>query len=151
MALAVRNNALREMPPFLSSKKSADILREKLILSGIEEIQLHGLRDFSLRKAVPCCELSSPHSISTSEIKMTSSPQPHIYLCAMERHPAKDAGEPHTTTRECILGICVAYIQFPVETPHSRSFTHRRKTHLHAIPENLESVRRLVNHEIDLP
>ena len=77
MALAVRNNALREMPPFLSSKKSVDILREKLILSGIEEIQLHGLRDFSLRKAVPCCELSSPHAISTSEIKMTSSPQPH--------------------------------------------------------------------------
>lgn len=69
----------------------------------------------------------------------------------MERHPAKDAGEPHTTTRECILGICVAYIQFPVETPHSRSFIHRRKTHLRAIPENLESVRRLVNHEIDLP
>ena len=151
MALAVRNNALREMPPFLSSKKSVDILREKLILSGIEEIQLHGLRDFSLRKAAPCCELSSPHAISTSEIKMTSSPQPHIYLCAMERHPAKDAGEPHTTTRECIRGICVAYIQFPVETPHSRSFIHRRKTHLRAIPENLESVRRLVNHEIDLP
>ena len=62
MALAVRNNALREMPPFLSSKKSVDILREKLILSGIEEIQLHGVRDFSLRKAAPCCELSSPHS-----------------------------------------------------------------------------------------
>lgn len=62
MALAVRNNALREMPPFLSSKKSVDILREKLILSGIEEIQLHGVRDFSLRKAATCCELSSPHS-----------------------------------------------------------------------------------------
>ena len=77
MALAVRNNALREMPPFMSSKKSVDILREKLILSDIEEIQLHGLRDFSLRKAATCCELSSLHAISTSEIKMTSSPQPH--------------------------------------------------------------------------
>lgn len=104
----------------MSSKKSVDILREKLILSDIEEIQLHGLRDFSLRKAATCCDLSSLHAISTSEIKMTSSPQPLIYLCAMERHPVKDAGEPHTTTRECILGICVAYIQFPVETPHSR-------------------------------
>lgn len=120
----------------------------------------------------------------------------------MERHPAKDAGEPLTTTRECILGFCVAYIQFPVETPHSRSFIQRRKTHLRAIleanpcpaglirqyckkaqileslqqrklfgvrsllygaalrfdngelhytPENLESMRHLANHELDLP
>lgn len=35
-----------------------DILREKLILSGIEKVWLHKLRDFSLRKAAACCRLS---------------------------------------------------------------------------------------------
>ena len=135
MALAVRNNVLREMPPFLSSKKSVDILREKLILSGIEEIQLHRLRDFSLRKAAPCCELSSPHAISTSEIKMTSSPQPHNTSMRNGSPSSKGRWRAAHDHAGVLPGHLRRLHPIPGETPHSRSFIHHRKTHLRAILE----------------
>ena len=45
-------------------------IRERLILAGIEEIRLHGLQDFSLRKAASACGVSCACLLYTSEMRL---------------------------------------------------------------------------------
>ena len=125
----------------MATKKNADILREQLILSGIEEIRQHGLRDFSLRKAAARCGLSCAapykHFRDKNDFLLAAAQYIYAQWCAIQQ---KTLAIPHESTRQCILDICVAYIQFLVENPHFRSFIMLknpalRETHLRAISE----------------
>ncbi len=98
-------------------------IRERLILAGIEEIRLHGLQDFSLRKAASACGVScaapykhfkNKNDFILSIIQYIQQQWYTIQNQILVEYPSD--------TRRRILEIGVAYIQFLVENPHFRSF-----------------------------
>ena len=121
-------------------------LREQLLIAGIQEIDLHGVENFSLRKAAAACNVScaTPYHYFKSKKEFVLEILRYIngHWAMIEREVEKAYSEdiPHQ-----IAQICVAYIRFLNGNPNFRSIILQSGTHMEPVQlsEKAESLNRL--------
>ena len=102
-------------------KRKGD-LREKLILSGIDEINAHGVAEFSIRRVANACHVSC------------AAPYKHFrdkrdFIAAVIEHVNEQWHDRQTEVlqscgdclRQRIVETCVQYVVFLMEKPHYRA------------------------------
>lgn len=97
-------------------------IKEKLILAGIQEIEKHGIKDFSLRQIAANCGVScaapykhfkNKNDFVISIIQYIHEQWYSIQQDILETYP--------TNTRLQLTKISMAYIRFLTDNPHFRS------------------------------
>ena len=96
-------------------------MREKLILAGIDEINLHGVAEFSVRRVATACNVScaAPYKHFKDKRDFIAAIIEHVNGQWYQRQSevlAACCG----TLREQIVEICVQYVAFLMEKPHFR-------------------------------
>lgn len=96
-------------------------VREQLIKSGIEELEAHGIADFSLRRVASACNIScaAPYKHFRSKEALIEGIFDYIetQLNMLLDQVAALYPEPKT----CLSEICIAYIRFCIANPHFRA------------------------------
>lgn len=96
-------------------------MKQLLIQAGIEEINRHGVKDFSVRRVAQACQVSC-----TAPYKHFSDKRELIaaiieYVNAQWKVRQQEVLARYTTYREQIVEMSVAYVQFLMEKPYFRS------------------------------
>jgi len=96
-------------------------LREKLILAGIEEINIHGANGFSFRRVANACHVSSaaPYKHFKDKKEFISAVIDYVneqWAVYQDEVLAGCAPDP----RSQMVAVSTAYIQFLMEKPHYR-------------------------------
>ena len=95
--------------------------RENLILAGIDEINLHGVTGFSIRRVAEVCHVSCAAPYKHFKDKRD-------FIAAIIEHVNEQWYQRQTevlaacsgTLREQIVEVCVQYVAFLMEKPHYR-------------------------------
>ena len=96
-------------------------LREQLILAGIEEINIHGVTEFSIRRVAKACHVScaAPYKHFKDKRHFIAAVIEHVNEQWHHRQQevlVRCAGD----LRERIVEVCVEYVAFLMEKPHFR-------------------------------
>lgn len=96
-------------------------VHEQLIKAGIEELQIHGIADFSLRRVAAACNIScaAPYKHFKSKEALIDAVFGYIrnQLNLLLDQVAAVYPEPKT----CLAESCMAYIRFCIANPHFRA------------------------------
>ncbi len=97
-------------------------MRESLILAGIEEIQRHGIQNFSIRRVANACEVScaAPYKHFRDKQELIAAVIEYVYARWGEQR-TRLAEENAGSTREKLTKISVGYVRFLHENPSFRS------------------------------
>ena len=100
-------------------KRSA---RERLILAGIDEVENHGLQNFSIRRIATACELScaAPYKHFKDKLEFVTAITDFVYDRWGEER-TRIMAENEGDTRRQLVKISVGYIRFLHENPSFRS------------------------------
>ncbi len=106
----------------MSDEKKKSHLKEQLILAGIDEIDRHGITDFSIRRVAASCGVSSgapykhfrdKHEFIAEIVRYINQRWQRKQLEIVQRNP--------DNTRAQLVESGVDYVKFLVENPHFRS------------------------------
>lgn len=96
-------------------------LRARLIRAGTEELNAHGLEEFSVRRVAASCGVSCAAPYKYFKDK-------HAFVCAIISNINQQwnsyqraAAEGLTSTRDKLLAVCLAYVRFLAEFPQFRA------------------------------
>lgn len=96
-------------------------VREQLIKAGIDELETHGIADFSLRRVAAACNIScaAPYKHFKSKEMLIEAIFDYIksQLCLLLDQVEAVYPEPKT----CLIESCLAYIRFCIANPHFRA------------------------------
>ena len=96
-------------------------VREQLIITGISELENHGIADFSLRRVASDCNIScaAPYKHFKSKEAFIEAIFEHIknQLNLLLDQVEAFFSEP----KICLMECCIAYIRFCIANPHFRS------------------------------
>lgn len=97
-------------------------VREKLIESGLLELNKHGIQDFSVRRVASACGIScaAPYKHFEDKTQFIASIIEHVINLWESYIPAVIAKHP-SDLRQQIIEISVRYVHFLVENSHFRS------------------------------
>ena len=122
-------------------------LREQLILAGIEEINTHGVNDFSIRRTALACGVSCAAPYKHFKDKRD-------FICAIIDHVNDQWHQREeqvlamcgSSLREQIVAISVQHVVFLMEKPHYREILmlkdnlyHRIRGQGHSIMQQLQT------------
>lgn len=95
--------------------------RERLILAGIEEINTHGITEFSIRRIAAACGVScaAPYKHFKDKREFIAAVIDHVNSLWHQRQQQVLAGC-RDSLRERIVEVCVQYVVFLMENPHFR-------------------------------
>ena len=98
-------------------------LHDQLINAGIEELNGHGIQDFSVRRIAARCGVSCAAPYKHFRDKQSFIAAILSYIDEKWEHQQKEVAKEFTAspTRKQLLEVCMAYIRFLVENPHLRS------------------------------
>lgn len=96
-------------------------LREDLILAGIDEINIHGANDFSVRRVAQACNVSSAapykHFKDKKELIAAIIDFVNDQWAIVQNEIIAKSGD---NCREQMVNVCVGYVKFLMENPHYR-------------------------------
>lgn len=96
-------------------------VREQLIIAGIDELERHGMADFSLRRVAAACSIScaAPYKHFKNKEELIGS------VCEYTKNQLDllldQVEEVYPEPKKCIAECCMAYIRFCIANPHFRS------------------------------
>lgn len=95
--------------------------RQKLILAGIEEINIHGVTEFSIRRVAAACHVScaAPYRHFKDKREFIAAVIEHVNE-QWHRRQAEVLQRCTGGLREQIVEVCVEYVAFLMEKPHYR-------------------------------
>lgn len=96
-------------------------MREQLILAGIEEINIHGVTEFSIRRVATACHVScaAPYKHFKDKRHFIAAVIEHVN--EQWHHRQQEVLERcEGGLREQIVEVCVEYVAFLMEKPHFR-------------------------------
>ena len=96
-------------------------MREQLILAGIEEINIHGVTEFSIRRVAAACHVScaAPYKHFRDKRDFIAAVIEHVN--EQWHHRQQSVLERCSNgLRERIVEVCVEYVAFLMEKPHFR-------------------------------
>ena len=104
-------------------------VRERLILAGIDEVENHGLQNFSIRRIATACELScaAPYKHFKDKLEFVTAITDYVYDRWGEER-TRIVAENEGDTRRQLVKISVGYIRFLHENPGFRSIIMLRDT-----------------------
>ena len=114
--------------------------REKLILAGMEEIRLHGIQGFSLRRAAKSCGVScaAPYKHFSDKEEIFSAMVSYVNEKWRSRLKEKLIVSSHSV-ENVIADTAVDYVDFLCSNPHFRSVLMIKETGLDS-PISIQSV-----------
>ena len=117
-----------------------ETLRERLILAGIQEIEKHGVQNFSMRQVANACGVSCAAPYKHFQDKNHLILEIILYIqerwhAQREAIVARYAGDP----RQQLIELSMAYIQFLLENPHFRSIIMLRDDSMNAQASRVKS------------
>lgn len=103
----------------------------ELILAGIQEVQLHGIQNFSVRRIAASCGVSCSapykHFKNKNDYILAILHYINLQWHVVEREIVKQVPD---STRERLVSISIAYIRFLQENPHYRAIIMQRDENL---------------------
>ncbi len=96
-------------------------VREQLIKSGIEELEKHGIADFSLRRVAAACNISCAAPYKHFKGKEALIEAIFDYIESQLDLLLDQVAAVYFTPKTCLAEICVAYIRFCIANPHFRA------------------------------
>lgn len=106
----------------MAEDKRKSNLRDQLILAGIDEINRHGITDFSIRRVSSACGVSSGAPYKHFRDKQEFIAEIIGYIRAQWHEEQMEILRLHAdSTREQLVEFSVSYVKFLVENPHLRS------------------------------
>ncbi len=95
--------------------------REKLILAGIEEINLHGVTEFSIRRVATACHVScaAPYKHFRDKRDFIAAIIEHVNEQWHQRQ-SEVLATCSDDLHQRIVEVCVQYVAFLMEKPHYR-------------------------------
>lgn len=96
-------------------------VREQLISAGIEELEAHGIADFSLRRVAAACNLScaAPYKHFHGREDLIEAIFSHIH--SQLQFLLQQVAQVHAQPVEQLIESCLAYIRFCIANPHFRA------------------------------
>ena len=88
--------------------------REQLILAGIEEINIHGVTEFSIRRVAAACHVScaAPYKHFSGREELILEVVKHINQKWDKVRNETVAGRKDASEREILVAVCMAYLTF---------------------------------------
>lgn len=106
----------------MSDEKKKSHLKEQLILAGIDEINSHGITDFSIRRVAAACGVSSAAPYKHFRDKQEFIAEIVGYINRRwHKKQLEIVRKNHDNTRAQLVESSVDYVKFLVENPHLRS------------------------------
>ena len=96
-------------------------VREQLIKSGIEELENHGIADFSLRRVAAACNISCAAPYKHFESKEALIEGIFDYIESQLNLLLDQVAAVYCEPKICLSEICIAYIRFCIANPHFRA------------------------------
>lgn len=106
----------------MAEDKRKSNLRDQLILAGIDEINRHGITDFSIRRVSAACGVSSGAPYKHFRDKQEFIAEIIGYIRAQWYEKQMEILRLHAdSTRKQLVEFSMSYVKFLVENPHLRS------------------------------
>ncbi len=97
-------------------------VKEQLIIAGIEELEAHGISDFSLRRVAAACNVSCAAPYKHFESKEQLIDEIFTYIGTQLSHLLEQVGDIYKDDpKKKLVESGIAYIRFCLANPHFRA------------------------------